>query len=445
MELEELHGYDRKFSGRHFLPEAAIILIDNTAITFSSQTWNARARYNVYNRMAVEVKSVHELLSTITDAFTAAKDAFPEDADSFVPPIDGISLLDVKNDLLLSYLQHLVFLILLRLQNESGSHSSQPDLGKSVIKKLIELRAYLDRGVRPLEGRLRYQIDKVLRAAEDAERGAESKRQANGTSRKGKKTRRRTDEDDSDFSASDSVAGDDSNASVAEDSDDENVTAKPNISAINSVPTARAGVSNSRTKAPNSRAGIYKPPRMNPTAMPNTLSRSREEVEDTRAARHRKNALLDEYINEEHSNAPAAQPSIGSNNTILDRGRQHSNLNTRDRDRERERKQYEESNFIRLPGASKAERRKDKARQTREGRDMFGGEDWTGLGGFGDRVSRTVAGGREKGSMLERREKRKRDTVDSVRGDGVGIGESFEKRRRVVQGRDQRKSGRGRK
>ena len=92
--------------------------------------------------------------------------------------------------------------------------------------------------------------------------------------------------------------------------------------------------------------------------------------------------------------------------------------------------------FSGLPGASKAERKKEKARQAREGRDMFGGEDWTGLGGMGDRIRGTVKG---KGNMLERREKRKRDTADMPRGDGVGIGETFEKRRRVMQGRMDRK------
>ena len=388
--------------------------------------------------MAIEVKPLHVLLSTIADAFTSANDAFPEDTDSFVPPIDGISLLDVKNDLLLSYLQHLVFLILLRLQN--GPVSAQADLGKKVTKKLIELRAYLDRGVRPLEGRLRYQIDKVLRAAEDAERSASLKTHTNGISRKPKKTKRKS-EDNSDVSVSGSDVEDDSNASRTADSEDENVIARPNVSAIASGPLGNASVRNAKERQSGAGDGVYKPPRLNPTTMPNTSTRSREEAEDTRSARRRKNALLDEYINEEHSSAPAAQPSIGSNNTILDRGRQHSSLNTRDRDRERDRKQYEESNFVRLPGASKAEKRKDKARQTREARDMYGGEDWTGLGGFGDRVSKTVAGGRDRGSLLERREKRKWDTIDMPRGDGVGIGESFEKRRRVVQGRNERKRG----
>lgn len=390
--------------------------------------------------MTVEVKSVHELLSTITDALTAAKDAFPEDTASFVPPTDGISLLDVKNDLLLSYLQHLVFLILLRLNNGSVLAADQSGLGKEVIKKLTELRAYLDRGVRPLEGRLRYQIDKVLRAAEDAERSAKLKAQNNGASKKEKNIKRRPD-GDSGVSVSNSDAEDDSDASDAADSDDENVTARPNVSAIASGPLSNTPARNAKERQSGARDGVYKPPRLNPTTMPSTSSRSREEAEDHRSARRRKNALLDEYINEEHSSVPAAQPSIGSNNTILDRGRQHSSLNTRDRDRERERRQYEESNFVRLPGASKAERRKDKARQTREGRDMFGGEDWTGLGGFGDRVSKTVAGGRDRGSVLERREKRKRDTTDMPRGDGVGIGERFEKRRRVVQGRAERKRG----
>ena len=388
--------------------------------------------------MAVEVKSVSELLSSITDALTAAKDAFPEDADAFVPPSDGISLLDVKNDLLLSYLQHLVFLILLRLKNGPAISSNQASLGENVIKKLIELRTYLDRGVRPLEGRLRYQIDKVLRAAEDAERSAASKAQVNKSSKREKKTKHKAD-NDSDFSASGSDEADDSDDSAAADSDDDDTNLRPNVSALVSGPLGTTTAKNAKSRQSTSKDGIYKPPRLNPTTMPNTSSRSREEAEDTRLARRRRNALLDEYINEEHSSAPTAQPSIGSNNTILDRGRQHSSLNSRDRDRERERKQYEESNFVRLPGASKTEKRKDKARQTREARDMYGGEDWTGLGGFGDRVSRTVAGGRDRGSLLDRREKRKRDTIDSPRGDGVGIGESFEKRRRVVQGRTDRK------
>ncbi|KAJ9651676.1 hypothetical protein H2198_009058 [Neophaeococcomyces mojaviensis] len=395
--------------------------------------------------MAVDTRPLNELLSTIADSFVAAKDAFPDDTESFAPPADGISLLDVKNDLLLSYLQHLVFLILLRLKNGSTSSAESANLGTQVIKKLIELRAYLDRGVRPLEGRLRYQIDKVLRAAEDADRSTARKAQVNGVGQKKSKKARTTADNDSDISASGSGSEEDSDASPAEqDIDEEEANARPNPRAIAAAARARAAASapTSQTKQTTG-DGVYKPPRITPTAMP-TLNRSRgEDADETRSARRRKNALLDEYINEEHSSAPTAQPSIGSNNTILARGRQHTSLASRDRDRERERLEYEERNFVRLPGASKAEKKKEKARQARENRDMFGGEDWTGLGGLGDRIERSVAGrDRNRTNVLERREKRKRDTQDLPRGDGVGIGESFEKRRRVVQGRADRKGGR---
>ena len=391
--------------------------------------------------MAVEVRSVNELLSSITDAFVAAKNALPEDADSLVPPADGISLLDVKNDLLLSYLQHLVFLLLLRLKHVSHTSDQQTNLGRDIVKRLIELRAYLDRGVRPIEGRLRYQIDKVLRAADDAKRTETQRSRSNGVE---KKTKTRKTREDSDISASDSASDDDSDASEADDTEDDNeASAAPNRALLLQTARNQASAKAVKQRQSSSKDGIYKPPRLNPVSMPEASSRSREDAEDTRLARRRKNALLDEYINEEHSSAPAAQPSIGSNNTILDRGRQHTSLSTRDRDRERERLEYEERNFTRLPGISKSEKRKDKARQVREARDMFGGEDWTGLGGLGDRLNRSVDGkGRNRESTLERREKRKRDTQDMPRGDGVAMGDSFDKRRKVMQGRTDRKKGR---
>jgi len=407
---------------------------------FDAQQQYLDTVYGVRGKMAVDIKSVSELLSTIADSFVAAKDAFPEDVESFTPPADGISLLDVKNDLLLSYLQHLVFLILFRLKNDPTPANESTNLGTQVTKKLIELRAYLDRGVRPLEGRLRYQIDKVLRAAEDADRAAARKAQVNGTSQRRPKKAGTTHRNHSDVSASNSDSEGDSGASsAAQDTDDEEANARPNQQGIAAAARARAAASASSSNTKQSTSnGIYKPPRITPTAMPTSNRNNREaDAEETRFARRRKNALLDEYINEEHSSAPTAQPSIGSNNTILARGRQHTSLASRDRDRERERTEYEERNFVRLPAAGKAEKRVEKARQTRNSRDMFGGEDWTGLGGLGDRIGRSVAAGRDRGgsSILERREKRKRDTQDMPRGDGVGMGESFEKRRRVVQGR----------
>jgi U3 small nucleolar ribonucleoprotein protein LCP5 len=62
--------------------------------------------------MAVD-NSLEALLATLVSSIQSASEALPTEDVS--PPKEGISLLDVKNELLLSYLQNLVFLILLKL------------------------------------------------------------------------------------------------------------------------------------------------------------------------------------------------------------------------------------------------------------------------------------------------------------------------------------------
>ncbi|KIW66129.1 hypothetical protein PV04_08332 [Phialophora macrospora] len=369
------------------------------------------------------------LLATLTTALQSAASAFPDTEQQFLPPTEGISLLDVKNDLLLSYLQNLVFLVILKLRNVFGEGSG--DMAADVVKKLVELRVYLERGVRPLESKLKYQIDKVVRAAEEAER-----RNAQKVTAKQKSSNPTTKALSGDVS-------DDFDSDEDEDEDDaqENGTttadfsAAPRPSAL--LQNAAATKKESATSTSRSTAsGAYRPPRITPTAMPTPATQRDRDA----PVRKRKSHLLDEYIDEELSTAPRAQPSIGSNNTIVKHGR--AAMSTRDRENERERAEYEERNFVRLPAESKAERRKARLRGESGKRDLFGGEDWTGLGGLGDRINRTVAGrSREENSgLLERRQKRGRDTQDAPRGDGVGIGESFEKRRKVLQQRSDKKS-----
>ncbi|MCJ1486527.1 hypothetical protein MMC06_006704, partial [Schaereria dolodes] len=139
------------------------------------------------------VATLPALLSTLTDSLTSADNSIPE-ASSAATPADGISLLDTKNELLLSYIQNLVFLIILKLRNQSVSEphksengtqgASSVDLQDQVVKKLVELRVYIEKGVRPLESRLKYQIDKVLRAAADAARKDAQKSHGNATATK---------------------------------------------------------------------------------------------------------------------------------------------------------------------------------------------------------------------------------------------------------------------
>ncbi|KIX99743.1 uncharacterized protein Z520_04379 [Fonsecaea multimorphosa CBS 102226] len=377
------------------------------------------------------------MLSTLTTALQSAAAAFPEAEQQLLPPAEGISLLDIKNDLLLSYIQNLAFLVIIKLRN-GYTEDSSADLVSEVTKHLVELRVYLERGVRPLESKLKYQIDKVVRAAEEADRRTAQRTAAGQVSKNPsiKKTSNRDGSVSDEFESGSEESSEDDAVENNHTEGDMSVGPRP-AALLRNMDTRKKD--EQTVKSRSTATGAYKPPRITPTAMPEPASQRDRDA----PVRKRKSQLLDEYIDEELSTAPRAQPSIGSNNTILKHGR--GAMSSKERDKERARIDYEERNFVRLPAESKAERRKARQRGEMDKRDLFGGEDWTGLGGLGDRIHRSVAGrARGEGSnVLERREKRRRDTQDGPRGDGsggVGIGDSFEKRRRIMQQRADKKA-----
>ncbi|KAL1124544.1 hypothetical protein AAG570_001170, partial [Ranatra chinensis] len=71
--------------------------------------------------------------------------------------LQGIELLDVKNQLLLQYLTHIVYLLLLK-------NSGRSIEGDEAIGRLVELRVIMER-IRPIEQKLKYQIDKLIKIA----------------------------------------------------------------------------------------------------------------------------------------------------------------------------------------------------------------------------------------------------------------------------------------
>ncbi|KAI4290633.1 MAG: hypothetical protein L6R35_000067, partial [Caloplaca aegaea] len=107
----------------------------------------------------------------LTDALRSAIESVPS-AEALAPPSDGLSLLDIKNDLLLSYLQNCVLFILFKFRNQGSSDKPEGDAQEpsydQIVKTLVSLRLYLEKGVRPLESRLKYQVDKLLLTASEA-------------------------------------------------------------------------------------------------------------------------------------------------------------------------------------------------------------------------------------------------------------------------------------
>jgi U3 small nucleolar ribonucleoprotein protein LCP5 len=373
--------------------------------------------------MAAVETSLPALLATLTQSLTAANDTTPE-STVISPPADGISLLDVKNELLLSYLQNLVFIILLKIRNqEKGEDSSEDDdenLDDLVVKKLVELRVYLDKGVRPLEGRLKYQIDKVLRAADDAARPIAplTKATTNGADE--------SSEDDDESGSDDDREGEDTNGVSLKASEIDDLQYRPNPSSL-----LRPATTEDDTR--KSSDGVYRPPRITATAMPTTERREKQDK------RPNKSATLDEFVNTELSTAPLAEPSIGS--TIIAGGRRSKSEKERKEDAER--KEYEERNYVRLPKESK----KDRAKKNKAGGRQdagYGGEEWRGLGEGIDRIDRLTkrkSGGSGMKDVLEK--SRKRAVEDGPRGSGMEMGQGFQKRLKTLDsGRRDRGAGR---
>lgn len=368
------------------------------------------------------------LMDDIQTSISAALDITPKLKSTIAPPSHGNSLLDVKNELMLAYLQNLVFLILIKLRQSRNSTVGDKVVGgairERVVMQLTELRLYLDKGVRPVVDKLRYQIEKTLRQAEDAERNARS-----AEARKLQRDRAKAENSSDLESESEPEEDDETGPAPPLDQRAVDLLSRPRIAAF-----VRPDASKNTDAADDEedgavKSGVYRPPRLNPVVMPTTTRQERAE------RRPVKSATLDEFIADEMSSFPLAQPSIGT--TIAEGGRKMKTA--AERKREDERREYEEQNFIRLPKESKKDRAKRGETEGRSGRMNFGGEEWRDLGEGVDRINRlTQATGHRGGTraLLEKSRKRARDTLDGPRGsgnsEGVQIGQQFQKRLKTM-------------
>jgi U3 small nucleolar ribonucleoprotein protein LCP5 len=86
-----------------------------------------------------------------------------EQISSNINDTGGISLLATKNDLLLQYLMNLVAVMYRR---STPNHSLNSPSTRSLILRLCEIRTYIEK-IRPIEQKLQYQIDKLLKTSLD--------------------------------------------------------------------------------------------------------------------------------------------------------------------------------------------------------------------------------------------------------------------------------------
>ncbi|KAF5092853.1 hypothetical protein D0Z03_002665 [Geotrichum reessii] len=301
------------------------------------------------------IKSVLETLSTDT-SFINIGDKTKASAAS-----GGLSLLDLKNQALLSYLHNSVLILLGKLErcsnNDDADSTNLEELKQKAVKNTVTQRVVLEKGVRGLESKVSYQVEKALRAYARSKADAEEK---------SKKVSKNNEDDDDD-----------------EDNDEDLLMFKPNPKLLlnnSNKPTAaekpksrrhRDSDSEDDEDKPRASTEKYQVPKISavsqqqahPDAGPNPRANKRQV----------KNAIMEDYL-EATSVTPVAEPSIGS--TILDHGR-GGIKSARDRRKEKEIRDYEETNYTRLTSIQK----KEQTKKNKKGRhdfsnDSFFGEDW---------------------------------------------------------------------
>ncbi|GIZ42147.1 hypothetical protein CKM354_000542600 [Cercospora kikuchii] len=356
-----------------------------------------------------------EVLSEFEAASNAALNGLPA-ADAILPPEDGITLFDTKNEIFLAYLQALALRnlnVIRSVKAGSDVHKAQ-SLSDEITKKLIEQRVYLERGVGPLEKKLKYEVDRVVKVADEEERNVTQKLQqavkANGHARE--------KEGGSVSGESGSDSDSDSDGELAGDVD---AYVRPDSSKLFGGKELQSTDTVSAAREKSASDGVYRPPRISATAMPTTERREKKERGPGRSA------TLDEYVSTELSAAPLAQPSIGSN--LAAGGR--TSKNARQMKEEAERRDYEETHLTRLPAMSKKERAKKGLGRARDG--GFGGEEWSNIGASLDRIG-DLTKRKGKDSALDKSRKR-RAVEDGPRGDGIGASFDTKKRRLAKKGR----------
>lgn len=280
-----------------------------------------------------------EIPALVSDLLQKTNQSIPE----------GVSLLDLKNNAILSYLNNLALIILARVEALKTNDSKQvDDLKLKAVKGSIVQRVVLERGVKNLEKKLQYQLEKMVRNYNKMEKDSSEQ-----TVNKKLENQEREDEE------AESEEGD-----SEEESDSENeLNYKPDASAL--VKSLKKDTkSKEAANDKENKTEKYRPPKIAAALPP-------QEFKDTGRKSKSSNKMrsMEEYLLE-NSDAPMLETSIGS--SIVNHGR--GGVKTmRDRQKEAEIQRYEESNFTRLPASMS---KKDKRQKRKQEADTFFGEDW---------------------------------------------------------------------
>ena len=292
---------------------------------------------------------------------------------------DGISLLTVKNDAMLDYLHHVVAICITRISGRSlaSSGSSSSAQGPSdLVQGLVKLRLMLEK-LRPLEGRLKYQVDKLLRAAADADKEVLLGR-SKPTATKTKKSKAGgSSDEDADDASDDDLAFRPNPSAFMQDK----VRATAKSSKLNGASRRKSSGRDSSSDSgsdqnEDGKTAVYRPPKLVPMAYdPDARTNKKDPrfASEKSASITRNSALLSDLTAGMSSNPyEASSGGVG----VGGRGKLASNTSSRAKALARM-EEFEEENFTRLVMSKKdaRKRRRDEADVALGGAGLSSGRD----------------------------------------------------------------------
>ncbi|RLV94873.1 U3 small nucleolar ribonucleoprotein LCP5 [Spathaspora sp. JA1] len=285
--------------------------------------------------------------------------------------VEGVSLLQLKNQALLSYINNIALVVLgqvAKLEDEGSEKVGE--LWDESVKRSIVQRVTLEKGVKPLEKKIGYQLDKMVRAYTRMEEDEQ-------------KIENKLNNRDEDGSSSEEEEEEDS------EEEDDKLAYRPDASSLAKLaPRGRESKTTSETSNEK-----YVAPKISAMAPPSAIPKEKP-------SKTKKLQSMEEYL-QDQSDLPTAEASIGS--TIVDHGRGGVKT-SHDRKKESEIQTYEENNFIRLPSTQTKKSFKQKQRDMAN---QFAGEDWSIFNNNDREVSSGTSRKRKPTSAWDRVKKRR--------------------------------------
>eukprot|EP00560_Eucampia_antarctica_P008817 CAMPEP_0197829180 /NCGR_PEP_ID=MMETSP1437-20131217/5630_1 /TAXON_ID=49252 ORGANISM="Eucampia antarctica, Strain CCMP1452" /NCGR_SAMPLE_ID=MMETSP1437 /ASSEMBLY_ACC=CAM_ASM_001096 /LENGTH=411 /DNA_ID=CAMNT_0043430713 /DNA_START=177 /DNA_END=1412 /DNA_ORIENTATION=- len=275
--------------------------------------------------------------------------------DNFNVKKDSLDFLDVKNGLVLSYLIDLSRLTQLQLRGKTKEDSQV----EACLKRLNEMKALLEK-TRPMEKKMRYQLDKLLSLSSTSSTfasagagGDDATLSVNNNNdplsfRPNPEKMITKGEDDNE---SDDDDNDDSDTSITNNSDDDDDELKAAKAAL-----SEGKKKNKKDVDNHSKVGIYKAPRLAsvPFATEEKEEQKKERILKKQKERMRKSEFL-QTIQSQFGEKPE-EDDMGGGATIGKQREAARRLTERDAEKTR----YEEESFVRLATSRKEKKARNR-------------------------------------------------------------------------------------